>query len=402
MQPIWMVGQKPVYEIGIPGRYNVVGEWKPLVYPGNADLIQSRVREICKDEKDQRIEGCLFQIMATCHHTIEFIVKADFEIPHDYLSASMGDLKMQLHKIKMVDNLNSIQSNWCVYDGTAFLSKIDKDYIGQALDTIGIFLNRIAFRTDRRVEWFIKYSMYGSEGGKLNLDNKDFKNLGDYLLGLKSDDVGVIDTAISWYASGKKSTNIFTKFLNYYIAVESLAVLLVNGGMEASKDYGYTKISKQERKRQTEEKIAELHEELYLEDPILFIKRSYSEAITSLRSKTENAIKSVFGEDHELTKDFLKKENGKSMYDLRNDLAHGNYNYVNRDEAHQVRNALPALEEIAYRLIMRLSSEKDKKHKRFIRFSMSMGMGSPRGTLVVNNLNIFPVKDWKIRWEWLD
>jgi len=33
----WRVGDKRLYEIGLQGRYNEIGEWKPLIYPGKWD-----------------------------------------------------------------------------------------------------------------------------------------------------------------------------------------------------------------------------------------------------------------------------------------------------------------------------------------------------------------------------
>lgn len=65
LKPIWMVEGKPLYEMGLPGRYNAIGEWKPLEYPGDPLLIETKARELTKDKKDKRITGCLFYIMIT-------------------------------------------------------------------------------------------------------------------------------------------------------------------------------------------------------------------------------------------------------------------------------------------------------------------------------------------------
>jgi len=401
LKPMWMLNGRPFYEIGFPGRYNLVGEWKPIVYPGESNEIQKLVAEATKNEKDKRIAGCLFYIIATARHAIEFVVRSNFEIPYDFLNSSAGDLKILLHKVKMPEASDKANFNIQIYDGTVLLPNIDVDTIGDALDVIGLFLNRITFRIDGKAEWFLKYSMYESGTGKLRLSKKDFRLLGEYLLSLKSPDMTVIDSAMSWYTTAKNSTNIFTQYLNYYIAMESLAVALVDGEMEVGKEFGIEILSKEERKNKIDECVKKIHEEIYQNDPIDFVKKAYSECILSLRTKTQLALTKVFGLDHEFIKAFLEKSDGKTMYDLRNDLAHGSFNHIDRAEAHLIKSKLPVLEEIAYELIIRLSAGPDKKQRRFRRFSMGLTFDDPRSFLVVSTLNNLARTDWKIRWEWL-
>jgi hypothetical protein len=89
------------------------------------------------------------------------------------------------------------------------------------------------------------------------------------------------------------------------------------------------------------------------------------------------------------------------MYDLRNDLAHGNFNHIDRKEAYTIRKKLGVLEDIAYHFIMKLSLGPNKEYKRSSSFSMSIPFGDdPRNYMVVSNMPM--KKDWKIQWEWLD
>jgi hypothetical protein len=400
--PMWMLRNKPFYEIGFPGRYNSIGEWKPIVYPGEAGEIQKRARTLTEKETDKRIEGCLFYIMATCHHAIEFVVKSNFAIPYDFVSASSGELRIQLNKVKMPDAIDKTNINTQVYDGTAFLPAIDPETIGDALDAIGTILNRIAFRVDGKVEWQIKYSNYGDGGGIHNLSNEHHDELKEYLLGLKGPDVGLIDTAISWYTTARNSTNLFTRYLNYYIAVESLAVALVDGEMEAGEKFGIQKSTKETKKEEAKACIQKLHDEMYQDDPIGFVREAYTEAIGSLRAKTELALRKVFGDEHEYVSAFLDKDGGKNMYQLRNDLAHGNFNHIDREEVHSIRKKISILQDIAFHFIMRLSLGPGKRYKRFSSFSMGLSFSDPRNCMVTTDLKMFPRQDWKIQWEWLD
>src|SRR5881227_3159579 len=40
----WRIGDRPLYEVGLEGRYNAPGEWKPLVYPAEWHQFARRAR----------------------------------------------------------------------------------------------------------------------------------------------------------------------------------------------------------------------------------------------------------------------------------------------------------------------------------------------------------------------
>ena len=46
-------------------RYNNVGEWKPLVFGGNINILGKEIYDLTKDEYDKRIYGALYYIKAT-------------------------------------------------------------------------------------------------------------------------------------------------------------------------------------------------------------------------------------------------------------------------------------------------------------------------------------------------
>jgi hypothetical protein len=62
LKPAWRVSGKWLYEMGLEGRYNEPGGWKPLVYPGKSDVIQKEALDATDDE---RIQGVLFYMFAT-------------------------------------------------------------------------------------------------------------------------------------------------------------------------------------------------------------------------------------------------------------------------------------------------------------------------------------------------
>jgi len=73
----WRVGDKRLYELGLPGKYNEDGEWKPIVYPGNCEHLQNEAQEAISDE---RIQGVLFYMFCTGHKVIEFAIKTHIKL----------------------------------------------------------------------------------------------------------------------------------------------------------------------------------------------------------------------------------------------------------------------------------------------------------------------------------
>lgn len=406
LKPMWMVGEKPLYEIGVPGKYNKTGEWKPLIYPENPDLISKKAGEFTKDIADKRVRGVLFYIMATCHHVIEFIIKSDFDLPDEHAIYTSDRGNIHIEKIKVVGSDNNYAQNIRVYDCTMTLPDSTIENIEIALYLIDTVLNRLAFRIDGKIEWFLKYPGTDSTGGVLNIKNDDLKIINEYLLEDKNtgEDKYLFDAAISWFLSGNQAENIFTKYLSYYIAFEGIAVALAEGKMDISETYGFKKVSKEERRAYQEEQIRLLHDAEYLKDPVGFINKAYFECIGSIGRKTEAALKNVFGAEHEIVKDFSKKEAGVSLYTLRHKLAHGEFTLADSKHTDIVAHNVGRLRELVHRFILRTSLGilPNNKYKRFQRtFDVAISMYDPRSTRVANDLKMFPVKDWAIRLDWI-
>lgn len=404
----WMVGDTPLYKIGANGRYNNFGEWKPLEYPGPTGTLEIEVKKLLGDIEDPKhnIYGCLQYIVATCHRNIEFIVKGDFDLPHQptVYNSDFGDI--YLHKIELGEQVSNLLGNQRFYDCSLTVPEVTAEKVQQAIFYIQYFVNELAFILDVKAEWFLKYPMSQDIEGVLNVQKEDIDKLNAFLVNdkISSEDRQLVAAATSWFISGSNSNSIYTSYLCYYIAFEIIASSLVRGDMDISPEYGFKHKTKAERKASTEECIKILHDEKYDEDPIKFIQDSYFSCIISIREHTESALKAVFGEDHKYLKDFYEKSEGVSVYSLRSKLAHGEFAFIDTDHEKAVREKLPVLRKIAHEFITRVTrgmkpEEEVSKpaESRDAMFSMS----DPRTTGVTNKLEMLPLKDWTIRPEWL-
>ena len=385
--------------MGLPGRYNPIGEWKPIVYPGNGiDYPGTRAREITKDIEDKRVGACLLYIIATCHHVIEFVVKSNFLIPEDFISAESNIGKFTIHKVRPPElpDSNSAQ-NIVVYDGTFELKGISIDDIAAGLQVIPTILNRMAFQLDAKFEWQLKYPLFGG-GGKIVLHKEDTDVVGKFVTGIGGPDSPYFDAAIDWFIAGNNAQNPFNKFLSYYISLEGLALKFMAGELEVSKKYSIVPMTNEERV----ECIKRLHDKIYTDNPIEFTKQAYTEGVHSLHSLTKKALTNVFGDDHKVFKIFKKKENKYNLYGLRNQLAHGSFSLIDPEHEDLIRKRTYDIKFIAKSFISQLAlgSEADKlKIKHLV--GLALVTSDPRSASIVSDLNMLPRKDWRIRLEWL-
>ena len=357
---------------------------------------------MAKDDPDERLEGAIFYVLATCYHTIEFIIKSNIDFTHDYLrsESNLGDI--HYHKIDIDTKDSNFSSSLVVYDCTLELKSFTTESVKDALKLIDVFVQRLAFRMNGKAEWILKYRNKQRPPEIMEVSEDDFKRLRDYLMmKFDSDDTVKIDTAISWYMDGNHATDFFTKFLNYYIAFEGLASSLVEGKLSVSKQFGFN-----DEKSIYENKIECIkakYAELYEKDPIEFVKKSYFECVQSLGKNTRAALEAVFGKEHEYTKSFYDKSDGLSIYDLRHKLAHGEYNHIDQKHLEIVIKKLPYIRDISYDFIMRVSSglKSSETYPELGGHSVAMIMADPRTTMVMSHYKMIENKDWKIRLQWL-
>jgi len=394
----WRIGNKRLYEVGLPGRYNKLGEWKPIVYPADSDSLQ---KEAASFSNDPRIQGSIFYMMCTGHRVVEFVICSTLDLPIEH--ATLGN-KLHLWKCPLLDGEQPLSRNIRIYDGWVELESPGIEHVRAAIGTIAIAANRLAFTYGASVKWCIKYNMVFSEGGCPSPTESDLEILNESLKKFPIDeDAMILDSAIDWFNHGKNSTNIFTRFLCYYIALELIAINITDG--KGNFGLGYSKQTKDKIQEEKKKCIEEKYQKLYKEDPIKFIRDAYFECHESLKSKTRQVVSLIFGEGHEYIQKLLAKEEGWSLSDIRGALAHGELSYL--DEKHQeiVAKRIYDIEIIARDLIHRLNFR--LKPGEAIpswsgRHLMLCSTADPRMTLVASDEKIIPNKDWRIKPEWCD
>jgi hypothetical protein len=394
----WLVNEKRLHELGLNGRYNQPGEWKPIVYPS---LPNKLIQEALSSSSDNDVQGSLFYILTTGYRVIEFVVQTTVDLPHE--SFSFGK---HFHLLKCPPYESSpLHQNTRIYDGWLELNSVDPEYIREAIAEIGMAVNRMAFAYDAKAEWRVKYRLADIRETLFAPSEEDTHILDSLLRNFPStDDAMLLEAAMDWYNRARISNNVFASFLSYYISVESVAVAIASG--KADFGIGYQRESKSERRERRDKCIEEKFNSLYASNPGKFIEEAYFDCVVTLKKKTRRVAELVFGAEHlYLSLLFEKREEAPSLNDIRSNLAHGSFSLVDRDQEALVAARLPEIAQIAKEFLTRVIfslKPSDALPTWSLNFTKSQkSVADPRATLVIVSEQGLITDDWKIRPEWI-
>lgn len=389
----WRVGEKRLYEIGIPGRYNNWGEWKPLIYPGYIETLEKDARFLSQDDD---VQGALLYMMCTGYRGIEFVVRTNIELPAN--NATIGG-NLQLWKCPPI---STYQNTW-VYDGWLELDSVEPEYIRSAIAYIGINANRMAFSYNGVVDWRVKYRIITPSSSCATPSEEDLHVLDSLLKKFpKTEDAIILDAALDWYNRAKSFRNPFTRFLHYYIAFESVALAIAEG--EADFGLAYTKEKKGEQKERKRMCIQEEYNRSYATDPIKFIRNTYDDCL-SMKKEACRVAELIFGREHQYIQALFEKTAGPSLSEIRSKLAHGKVMLIKREDENLVRNRLHEIAEISREFLTRIIfslKPTDTIPSWSQHYSVNTSFADPRSVLVASDEKHLPATDWKIRPEWCE
>lgn len=376
------------------GRYNQLGEWKPYTVGGDEAFAKTAARDL--SGYDLAAYSAFFYVFYTGFHVIEFAAATTVELPEQQIDLVGG--RCHLWKCPPVYPIQ----NEVVYDGWWDLPAVKPDAIQGALASISQILNRLAFTFRSAVRWRPKYSEVSSVGSYATPDIEDFETLGQHLsLRMSAEENAVLDAAIDWYNRARLARNPFATYLSYYIPLEVVS-LAVGSGM-ADFGIGSTSMSKSERRAAREECIRGLHDELYQNNPIAFVERSYFDCIGSITRQVHTALDSVFGEESEEAANVLMGTSERpSLMDLRGRITHGGYSLSDPAHVSEVRQRTSEMASICRafltRLILGLGPD-DALPRGQSRFRAGFNFKDPRD-LHMANPDVVESGDWRIRPEW--
>lgn len=394
LRPEWRVGDKRLYEMPLPGRYNELGIWKPLVFPGPTDSLR---REIEERSKDGDVQGTLFYMLCTGHRVIEFVVRASLDLPIDK-PIQFGSVIHPVHLWKC-PTADGALSLYTIYDGWVTLQTGIPEEISAALYRIGVALNRMGFAFGADLTWRVKYSNRPIRGGVPTPTTDELSYSDKFLLDIPY----ALDLAIDWYNRGRNSRNPFTAFLCYFVAIE----IVVEAAYDDEIPIEVPRPTRPQRREARLHCIDAKHSALFPSDPVRFVEEAYFECVKSLARRRRDVCEAVFGPAHaHLLALFQPSESdGASLQDIRDYVAHGGVAQVDPGHIEMVGARLPQIAQIAReflsRVILNLGPQ-DVLPEWSGQYAIGMSTSDPRSTFVTSSLDILPQTDWRIRAEWCE
>ena len=388
----WKVGNKKLYEVGISGKYNKTGEWKPLIHAGDTSNFQ---KDATYATSDERIQGVLFYMRLTGYRVIEFAAKAKIDLGEKEVVLPKN---VHLYRVSKEEGLD----NESVYDGWLELSDVSVGAIKAGFDSIQRTMSALSFAFNSNVIWTPKYTIISHERGSALHNEKDLPLLESFLAKIQKYKHPVIDASLDWFQRGQNSGNIFNEFLCYHIAIEGLANKLVEGKFPTSKKFGFD-VKGRQTSTQASKKCIEEYFKLYYDlDPIEFLTLAQG-CVDSIRINLESALKKVFGRSSPVIPKYFRGK--ESIWNTRGRITHGDYSEWDNNQVELVRKNLYELQRICqfflYRVILGLRQSQKIPKRSSETFRVSISMFSPRGALVVSDLRMFPIKEWLIKPEWV-
>lgn len=392
------IGEKRLFEVGLEGRYNKLGEWKPIFYPVSTENFQNEVLALSDDED---IQGAYFYMLCTGHKVIEFVVRTTIELPSEFINFGHS---FHLWKCPVSNSSKSSNVSLQIYDGWVDLKDGSVEEIETALKSIGLAINIVGFTYGVAIDWRIKYKIREQSEAIAMPAEEDLDLLNTLLqtMPYSGNEAKVLCYALDWYVRGRTSKNICIRFLSYYITLEIVASAVIEGDAE----FGF-KVDHETREERIEG-IKKKYDDLFKIDPIRFVRESYFDFVVGLKRRTRKVTENVFGIGNKyVSLLFDKTESGEpSLCDIRGRLAHGSIALFDREDEMLVRRRLHEIENISWEFLMRIIlglKDSDSLPSWSGNHKAEIVTVDPRSTLSYNTETIFPEgTDWKIKSEWFD
>lgn len=393
----YRVNGKRLYELEFGGRYNKLGEWKPLIYPGDAKHL---IQEYLELSDDPDVQGVLMYLRLTGHKCIEFVLRSNMELPGEWTGTESNDVLIW----KCPPDEDPAHLNARVYDGVFDLKSGEVGEIEQSLAQLNWLISMMFFPYGATYSWRNKYRMILGGTGLLKPTHDELRTVDALLKQFPYGEYGnVLSGGIDWYNMGNSATNPFTRFLCYYVAFESVAVAIFDGAeLGASRP---ERPSKAEQRAQATTCIADKFSELYASNPVHFVEQAYFECVKGLKVKAKSVATEAFGTGHPYLEALFVKppESKASLSDLRSELAHGGMTLLDKGHEQLIRQRVDEMGIIAREFLLRMLFKltPEEKVPSWSQVSeLGLNTADPRTTMWTTTDKMFPLgTSWKIRPE---
>lgn len=372
------------------GRYNGWGEIKSIqVAPQRADEV---IKEIAGLRFSPRARALYQAARFTDSEGIEFVFISNAQFPGAVVFNKLGiHIVPCFIPLRFVDREVSddrqaamMRRGRYIYDGWIPVSDWKKENIENLVSSLDDIVNFFSIVGSFHAYWEPKYYYEQTPIPSQIITPTEFDILGKIISSVENlmpEDKTAITRSVAWIANAVREEAPVQRFLLLFVSIEALATYIERQSKNDSplRSFAADKLNKKERKDQREDCIQDiLASEQNLTEAI---QRSYFECVIGSRKLLDDHLKRVFGNSQVSEIMFSNSDIGKSLWNLRNDIAHGSLNLLSEGEIRFIAGQLLALENIARDYIRRvLSAFAQVKHfprprRPILTFPMHRGVG---------------------------
>jgi hypothetical protein len=342
------------------GRFNDWGERKGLTAPTEKE--EAVARELANLTMSPRALS-LYQVAQLTDATgIEFVFTSDAEIPRPVFFKKSGirivpcfiPFRQQASKSGLYDQRHSamMKRGQFIYDGWVENSEWTATRMEQIVSDLDDLTNLFSIVGQYRAYWEPKYySVTNRAAVPVHfIEPNDFIPL-VHTIGIVDSlpevDRDALSRSTAWIADAMRDESPVKRFLLLFVSVEALATYIERKAKSTSQLYQFStgKLSDTERREEREACIQSI---LAGETDLMeAVKQAYFDCVVGSRKMLEAHLNHVFKDKQISHMMFNEKIQGKTLWQLRNDIAHGTLNIANEQELSIYTDRVHTIEEIA-------------------------------------------------------
>jgi hypothetical protein len=338
------------------GRYNDWGERKWIAAPSEkSESVESEIRKL---QLNPRAMELYRAAKLTDSKGIEFVLFSDAQFPAP-IGGIHGDgllipCFLPFNPISLESEARQaamMKRGIFVYDGWIPVQEWEAEFLNSIVTLLDDYVSVLSIVGKYYAFWEPKYTYAKAAIQSHTFHQHDIEALSyslNILDNLPVDERAVISRSLAWISNALRSAPI-QRFLLLFVSLESLITYIESDkAKNGSYLHGFSgkTLDKSEMRQQRDECIKQIQaEEKSLTESV---KRAYLECVQrSIRKTLEEHLNRIFGDKDVSTILFEERIQGKTLWQLRNDIAHGSVNMMNEVEIRFIESRVNTLENIA-------------------------------------------------------
>jgi hypothetical protein len=364
------MGSNTTFEIP-SGKYNRWCERRPLVCSDKKRIGRANSYLIKKELTSSEKAALYLHDLVSCEG-LEFVAFGNARLNEPVVLP--GNIKLvpcflpDVERKSLEDpivqlTMQMVQRSRFIYDGWLPISNWQAEVVRKAIRKIDQALSIFALQGRVSFSWEPKYiPIDKSQPSSYHFEHRhiqEIEHLSHFAESLTDADSRALFRSVAWLSQSLKLTEPAARFLFSILAIESLVGYIegesTDDSVFASLRSMSSHLTKPERKAQREECIKSTLDCFLNADPTKAISSAYFDCITGITQRLKAHLERVFVDDSaSVDLLFNTKVEGKTLYDLRHDIAHGTADALSEAQREIIRARVWDAERVARRYIAKV------------------------------------------------